>query len=331
VDIYAQLENYLDGLTLIQSWPEMQAIFKKAMAGRPRPWQLPVLVCEAVGGDPARAIPTAASIACLHISLILIDDMLDADPRGEHQRIGAPAAANIASAFQAVGLEIIAQSEIAPEAKLAVLLSLNQMVLTTTLGQYWDTQNPATEATYWRIVQTKSSPFFGTALHIGAVLGGASLAVAEQLRVLGNLYGEMIQIHDDLNDTMAVPANTDWTLGRSPLPILFAQVVDHPDRERFLELRREVLTPDNLAEAQTILIRCGAVSYCLDQILDRYDKACKILAGIPLYDCVGLETMIETLIHPIQELFNSLGVDQSALLSYAHVSMNETSRGSSPN
>jgi geranylgeranyl pyrophosphate synthase len=325
VDTYEQLENYLGGLTIIQSWPEMQAVFKKAAAGRPRPWQLPVLVCEAVGGDPARAIPAAASIACLHISLILIDDMLDADPRGEHQHIGAPAAANIASAFQAVALEIITQSEIAPETKLAVLQSLNQMVLTTTLGQYWDTQNPASEETYWRIVQTKSSPFFGTALHIGALLGGASLAVAEQLKVLGNLYGEMIQIHDDLNDAMAVPANTDWTLGRSPLPILFAQLVDHPDRERFLELRREVFTPHNLAEAQTILVRCGAVSYCLDQILYRYDKACKILDGIPLHDCMGLETMIETLIRPIQELFNSLGADQALLLPYVHDSLNETS------
>jgi len=56
------------------------------------------------------------------------------------------------------------------------------------------------------MVQTKSSPFFGMALQIGALLGGASIETAKRLKELGNLYGEMIQVHDDLSDTLAVPA-----------------------------------------------------------------------------------------------------------------------------
>ena len=65
----------------------------------------------------------------------------------------------------------------------------------------------------------------------------------------------MVQIHDDLNDSLAVPANPDWTLGRAPLPILFAQVVNHPDRTRFHELRGVIAEPAALALANACSLR----------------------------------------------------------------------------
>ncbi len=221
----------------------MQVALERTAKKKPRDWQLPVLACDAVGGAPESVIPAAAAIACLQISIILIDDMLDADQRGEYHRIGKAVAANLAAAFQAMGLKAIACSETATESKLEALHSLNQIMLTTALGQYLDVQNPADEDAYWHLVRAKRSPFFGAALHVGALLGGASLDVAAQIKELGNLYGEMIQIHDDLGDTMAVPANTDWILGRAPLPILFAQSVDHPERARFLEIWEMIPDP----------------------------------------------------------------------------------------
>jgi hypothetical protein len=62
-------------------------------------WQLRVLAGGASGGSIEQAIPAAAAIACLRISIILVDDLLDADPRGEHHRVGAPTTANLASHF----------------------------------------------------------------------------------------------------------------------------------------------------------------------------------------------------------------------------------------
>lgn len=79
----------------------------------------------------------------------------------------------------------------------------------------------------------------------------------------------MIQLHDDLNDTMAVPANPDWLQGRKPLPILFAQSVDHPDHARFQELCQDISNENALREAQDILIRCGGVSYCAGSVPHR--------------------------------------------------------------
>jgi geranylgeranyl pyrophosphate synthase len=108
------------------------------------------------------------------------------------------------------------------------------MFLSTAFGQFLDVQAPADESDYWQVTKTKSSPFFGAALQVGALAGGGTLETAEQLKKLGCLYGEMIQIHDDMHDSMETPANPDWIQGRSPLPILFASQVKHPEQERFV-------------------------------------------------------------------------------------------------
>ena len=47
--------------------------------------------CEAVGGSTTQSLPALVAVACSHIGIVLVDDMLDADPRGEHLRAGAPA------------------------------------------------------------------------------------------------------------------------------------------------------------------------------------------------------------------------------------------------
>lgn len=310
MDTFALTLDYLLNLSLVQTWPEMQALVKRAVAKEDRNWGLPIVTCEAVGGRTEQAVPAVAAIGCLQISIILIDDLLDSDPRGEYNRIGAPAAANLAAAFQALSLEAITQSKTEPAITLAALESLNRAALQTALGQQLDAQNPSDEATYWKVAQMKSSPFCIAAFHLGALVGGASLELAEKLKGLGDLYGEMIQIQDDLHDVMAVPANPDWTLGRSPLPILFAQTVDHPDKARFLELRGAVSDPEVLTEAQTILIRCGAVSYGVHQILRRYERAREMLRGIQLSQPERLEALLEDQVKPVRELFASLGAPE---------------------
>ncbi|MCI0395661.1 MAG: polyprenyl synthetase family protein [Chloroflexi bacterium] len=314
MDTYTLVVDFVLALPPVRSWTGMSTLLERAAHGKPHDWQLPLLACEAVGGRPNQAIPAAAAVACSQISIILVDDMLDADARGEYHQVGLPAAANLAVAFQVAGLEALAHSSAPSETRLAALQAVRQMALTTALGQHWDTQNPADEAAYWRLVQTKSSPFFEAALYAGALLGGASPELAGQLKQFGHVYGQIIQIHDDLNDAMATPANADWLAGRSPLPILFAQVVDHPGRERFLQLRQAIPRPEALAEAQKILIRCGAVSYCVDQLLRRYQAAQRLLAAMPLAAPGRLAGLLEPVISPVQALLTEIGVSQPVIL-----------------
>jgi geranylgeranyl pyrophosphate synthase len=307
MDVYQLITDYVLNFPVIKEWTEAGPLFEHAASMQPRDWRLPIVACQAVGGSIEQAIPASAALACAQIGVILIDDMLDDDPRGEYHRIGEAQAANFAAAFMSAGSEAILQSHAPSETKLAAVKSLSRMILTTAFGQYLDCQNPADEEAYWLIVRSKSAPFFGSAFHLGALLGGAPSDMAENVERIGRLYGEMIQIHDDLNDTMAVPANPDWTLGRSPLPILFARLVDHPEHQRFLDLHRDVSDPDALREAQNILIQCGAVSYCVDQLLSRHRAAQDLLSGTPLIRREVIEPVLHELVAPVYRLFEALG------------------------
>ncbi|HEY5574930.1 MAG TPA: polyprenyl synthetase family protein [Anaerolineales bacterium] len=312
MDFHSRALELLLELPVIKAWPDMQQILRGTAFKKPRDWKLPVIGCQAVGSRIEDAIPAVAAVACLQISIILIDDLLDNDLRGEHHRLGVPQTANLAASFQAAGLEAALKSEAEPAIKMAVLECLVQMLQTTCLGQNLDVQNLVDEEDYWRLVRTKSSPFFATALGIGSLLGGAKATTANHLNHFGRIYGGMIQIHDDLNDVMAVPANSDWLLCRSPLPILYSKVVDHPDRETFFELLKVIPDPAALTEAQTILIRCGAVSYCLDQILRRYQTAHRILGTMSLYRKEGLEDLLDDVIEPVKKIFEFAGLQPSA-------------------
>lgn len=314
MDLYTATLTYLLASPVIQGWPEAQSLLQRTALRRPFYWQLPVIACAAVGGAAEQALPGMAATACLHTSLLLLDDLLDADPKGEYHHLGQPATANLAAALQALGLEAVTRAAAPLAVQLAVLQRFNQMTLTTALGQYWDVQTPQDEAGYWRVVDAKSAPFFGAALAAGALLGGATAAIVGQLEALGRLYGAMIQLQDDLSDVMATPADPDWLLGRAPLPILYAQTVDHPARAQFCALRQAIAEPAALAAAQLILIRSGAISYATDQLLRRYGQAQALLAALPAGCQDPLAALFERLMQPVQELLAAAGASPPAEL-----------------
>ena len=123
----------------------------------------------------------------------------------------------------------------------------------------------------------------------------------------------MIQINDDITDCIAEPADPDWTQGWFPLPILFAQSVNHPDRDRFLTLRPHVSDTEALHDAQEILIRSGAISYCIEQLLCRHQQARTLVRGIHLVCPDRLENLLEWVIAPIWKLLDAAGAGLTRL------------------
>ena len=304
MDAFDKALNFLFSLPSVASWSEMVDLLRDTASKRPQHWLLAEAACLAVGGTRERAVPGVAATGCFHTSMILLDDIMDNDPKGEFQKIGAGPAANLACGLQSAGYQTINLSDLDEERKLTSVHILSNMMLTSTFGQSVDARNPQDEETYWQIVKTKSSPFFSAAFQLGGLLGGFSTVVSDHLKEFGEIYGELIQIYDDINDTLAVPASQDWILGRSSLPILFAQTVDHSEREYFLALRGEVSNPEKLAEAQGILLRCGAISYCVDQLVVKYQKARQILGNMQLSDPYNLEELLDVLIQPIWKMFD---------------------------
>lgn len=307
MDVYDQVQARITAVPHLTAWPDTRFILDRAVNGRPKNWLIPLVSCRAVGGDVEDVIPVIAALACFQLSIIMIDDLLDEDPDGIHHQLGVPATANSAAAFQAFGFEVIAQSHYSAETQAALLRLFNEMVLTTSYGQYLDTQPLQDEADYWRQVDLKSGPFFGTAFHAGALAGGVDEETAVKIKELGLLYGKLIQIHDDLGDTLAQPASPDWVWERPSLPILFAQLVSHPEQARFRQLFQAIPDEAALAEAQEILIRSGAVSYCLHHIITGHQEAIAMLDGLDIQNKTDLNTLLTELIDPVNAMFAVVG------------------------
>jgi geranylgeranyl pyrophosphate synthase len=300
-------ENELLTLPEAAGWPEMATIFRRT-GNTPRlDWELPGYASRAIGADDSLAAVSGAAIACLQISIILVDDILDADPRGEYHKIGAGRASNLALAFQSAAFRLIERAPVSAENKAAAIASLAWAAHATALGQDLDVQNLRGEENYWKVIRAKSTPFYGAAFEVGALLAGSSTSVARGLRDIGILLGEIIQLHDDLVDAMESPANPDWTEGRNNLMVLYARTANHPERTRLESLLPRVDDPQALREAQQILIQCGAVSYCAYQLYLRHREAKQLLSKLPLANPQPIADVMAGHTQPLVMMLRSTG------------------------
>ena len=297
--------SYFQYSRLFRDWPALTEIMQMMADKNPSHWYLPRIICLASGGTHNRAIPVMAAVAALHTSIIMIDDLLDGDQRFASVGYSNGEVANFATALQAIGLEAIFRSSYEQANQILILNRLNEMLASTSLGQHWDTHTfSLDESTYWQITKTKSSPFFGAAFYAGALAGNASLFTAETLYDIGIIYGILVQIHDDLKDSLEVPAAADWKQGNS-LPILFASIVNHPQKEKFHQLQHSIDDPNILKESQKILFSSGAISYCAHQAIQFYEKAITMLENITLTDHAPIVSLLSDIIQPVYNLLNT--------------------------
>jgi len=118
------IKAHVLALPEVAAWPEIVSLIEREESKPPLYWDLPVLACQAVRGNVPVVTPGVAAIACMQISIILVDDMLDEDPRGEYLRSGSGPTANLALAFQATAFRVIEQAAIVAEQHAAIAASL---------------------------------------------------------------------------------------------------------------------------------------------------------------------------------------------------------------
>lgn len=317
------LEQLLEVQPCLSEWEHLTNAIAHS-SHRPIYLDLPNYGCQAAGIFDEQACRVAqAALMCLYVSIVIIDDILDEELQGWHVELSSGEASNMAAVLQAAGCKLLLASAASPEAKLRALDAYNQTIVATGYGQYRDVSlSTNSEEAYWQIVTAKSVPFFSFAFQIGAILSGASLEVDDAIAFLGTLFGEMVQIQDDLRDTMEPTISPDWQKTVPPLPILFAEQVPHPEQAAFLKLRNNIEKPGNLHKAQQILIRCGAISYGFDQLMQRYAAALTFIESYDSLQKAPLYKAFRKLVEPVQELMVFVGIphfvdDFEATLSFS--------------
>lgn len=312
---FDELKSRVNKLPMVASWPLMQEMVERVThKDAISVWEHPVTASRAVGGTEEAALPAAAAVLCSVISIHLVDDLLDEDPRGDYRLIGAGRAANLGLAFQAAGHLMLEQAEAPAAVRTAVQASFAEMSLATCYGQHLDARELANEREYWQVVESKTPPLFGEALRMGALLGGAAPQTAGQLALLGRALGRFIQVSDDLSDALETPARADWQRRSNSLPLLFAMTAGHAEQEDFVRLSARVEDPQALAAAQKILFRCGAVSYCTLKMVELSQELQRVFAGIPLRHPEPVEQLIEVHTRPLYKLLERVGVEDLAML-----------------
>lgn len=275
-------------------WPDFVELWEEA-TGRDRPdWQLPLLGHQAVQGQPIDNAALLATVGALQLSIILIDNMLDGDP-GPHDHIGFGATSNLAAAFQAASF--LCGQSIGAAATVAVQL-LIATAAQTAVGQALDIAvKLSTEAAYWQVVSAKSSPYYSMALSIGAAASGSEPQMVNDLHTLGARVGEAVQVRDDLIDALATPASRDWG-GRQNLPILYATIAEHGQRDRLKQLMRDGLDDTaRLEEAQQILLDCGAADYCIHVLQAKREEMEQLIGNGRFPNDAPLHQLVEHTTH----------------------------------
>ena len=129
----------------VSGWSDLERCLRTALASPRNDWELPSLACKSVGGDPQVVGPAAAALICEQLSITLVDDILDEDPRGLHNEIGAGRVANISLALVGLAFGLLEELQIDPWRKLAILTSLAGLGVETAYGQHLDVTEPRTE------------------------------------------------------------------------------------------------------------------------------------------------------------------------------------------
>ncbi|MCC6237163.1 MAG: polyprenyl synthetase family protein [Dehalococcoidia bacterium] len=199
-----------------------------------------LLAAEALGGDPARAVPAAAAIELVHNFSLLHDDIEDRSERRRDRAtlwtlIGVPQAINAGDGMHALArlaLLRLAARGFEDATVLAAALELDQACLRLVEGQQADMamegRSEVTRDTYLAMIEGKTAAMFATPLALGALLGGGSSAQVQAFREFGHHTGMAFQAADDLLGIWGDPrvtgkaASDDLRARKMTLPVIAA-------------------------------------------------------------------------------------------------------------
>ena len=239
-----------------------------------------LLACEAVGGDPRRAWPSAAAIEHFHTAALIHDDIMDSSltRRGEpclHIREGEGLAINAGDlALSLVTGTVVDDHGLDPECRLRVLKELVDMTTRTIEGQAldigWarDDRFDLTVDDYLVMANHKTAFYSGAVpLAVGAIIGVGTEEQVEALRAFGLAAGLAFQIQDDVLNLVGTREATkkdfrsDVTEGKRTLAAVHA-LQHSAERERLREiLASRAEDPALLDEAVRIMAEAGSIDF----------------------------------------------------------------------
>ena len=183
-----------------------------------------LMACEAVGGNPADAIPAAAAVEILHNFSLVHDDIEDGDETRRHRPTlwalwGVPQAINVGDGMFALAYKALLRmgrradgTESFPAAHGALEAAdlFSEACIRLTEGQHLDLsfeeRVDVSSSEYLQMIEGKTAALIAGSTALGALFGGAEQRQEQLLGSFGRNLGLAFQIQDDILGIWGDPA-----------------------------------------------------------------------------------------------------------------------------
>jgi geranylgeranyl diphosphate synthase type I len=279
-------------------WVESDGTPRDAQGGKGLRPALAVLCAEGAGGSGADAIPGAVAVELVHAFSLVHDDIMDGDEWRRHRQTvwkayGVGPAVLTGDALLALAMDTLVHAS--SERTGAAVRRFSATLIELVRGQSedvafesrpWTGPDVVTVEEYCAMAAGKTGALLGCAAAVGALLGGGSSALAEQLMRLGRHLGLAFQAVDDLLGIWGDPGVTgkpvfsDLRLGKKTLPVVaaLAQGADpallspRPDDE------------ETLRRSARVVEDAGGLAFAREYAEGQLDQAMTIIGTAGLTD-----------------------------------------------
>lgn len=181
---------------------------------------LVTLSCEAVGGDPLRAVHAAAAIEMLHNFTLVHDDVMDhatlrRGKKSVHEQWDTNTA--ILAGDEMIALAYRSLQKMTSTTISGVIRVFTEAFVDVCEGQGIDKEfedrSDITVNLYLRMIRKKTARLLSAASEIGGLIGVANPARVEALKKFGEHLGMAFQVNDDLLDIAGDAKEFGKTIG----------------------------------------------------------------------------------------------------------------------
>jgi geranylgeranyl diphosphate synthase type I len=279
----------------VMGWTDESGRQTSAGGKRIRP-ALCLFAAEIAGGNARAALPGAVAVELIHNFSLVHDEVQDHDAERHHRPTvwalaGEGQAINTGDFLITRAIGSLLSAAPSNPAVLSALDALNDAMAQMIAGQWADISFESRDAVftveYMEMVRGKTGALLGAPLAMGALLGGASAALADDLRKWGEAIGLAFQVQDDYLGIWGDPNITgksninDIVRKKKTLPVLFGLA-----SEEAVSLRNAYAQPemDSLAVTRVIesLERCGARDYTRAEGERLIERAGRVLERLEL-------------------------------------------------
>ena len=228
-----------------------------------------LLVCGALGYEGPERHTLAAVVEFIHTATLLHDDVVDASTlrRGRataNERFGNPASVLVGDFLYSRAFQMMVQLS-----SMRVMQILSEATNVIAEGEVLQLMNmhdaSIDEASYLRVIRSKTAKLFEASARLGAILAQASAELESACATYGQALGTAFQVIDDILDytgdsaEMGKNLGDDLREGKTTLPLIAAmQRANAADAEL---IRQAILTGDTaqLTQITRIVQETGAL------------------------------------------------------------------------